>query len=48
MRMCMPLPIMNVRVVRMLVRQHFIPVGMRVWFRGIPVKNMRVLVVLVM
>ena len=44
----MPMPVMNVRVVRMLVRQHLMPVGMRVRLSGVPGKGMRVLVVLVM
>ncbi|MNV93663.1 hypothetical protein D3C71_1883770 [compost metagenome] len=44
----MPMAVMNVRVMRMLVRQHLMPVGMRVRLRCVPSKGMRVLMVLVM
>lgn len=42
------MPVMNVRIVRMLVRDHFMPVWMHMGFAAIPYKIMRMLMVLVM
>jgi len=41
-------PVVNVRVVRMLVRQRFMPMRMRVWFATLPGKFVLMPVMLVM
>jgi len=46
--MRMRMPVMDVRVMRMLVRQHLMSVRMRMGLRGTPGESMLVLVVFVM
>ncbi len=44
----MRMPVMNVRVVRMLVRQRLMPVQMHMGLAAIPVNIMRMLMMLIM